>query len=125
MQKLTGFYQDMAERGLKPVTQVLHQGVEPASEKVARYLEIEPGEKVIEILRLRFINDEPIQLVTTYIPFKLCPPLATVDLTDRSLYEFLETEAGSFLRRGVAISKPCWPMKTRPSCWAFSAALRW
>ena len=30
VQKLTGFYQDMVERGLKPVTKVLHQVVVPA-----------------------------------------------------------------------------------------------
>ena len=29
VQKLTGFYQDMVERGLKPGSQVLHQEVDP------------------------------------------------------------------------------------------------
>jgi GntR family transcriptional regulator len=100
VQKLTGFYQDMVERGLKPVTKVLHQNVTPANDKVARFLNIQPGEQVIDILRLRFINAEPIQLVTTYIPFGICPALATADLTDRSLYEFLETECGVLLAKG-------------------------
>ena len=100
VQKLTGFYQDMVERGLKPVTKVLHQNVTPANEKVARFLNIKPGEQVIDILRLRFINAEPIQMVTTYIPFEICPALATVDLTDRSLYEFLEKECGVFIAKG-------------------------
>ena len=68
IQKLTGFYQDMVERGLKPVTKVLHQNVVGASEKIASFLNIDPGTKVIDIQRLRFINEEPIQLVTTYIP---------------------------------------------------------
>ena len=99
-QKLTGFYQDMVERGLKPVTKVLHQNIGPCSEKVAEFLKIQPGDKVIDILRLRFINSEPIQLVTTYIPFVVCPNLATVDLTDRSLYEYLEKECGIFITRG-------------------------
>jgi GntR family transcriptional regulator len=100
IQKLTGFYQDMVERGLKPVTKVLHQEVTPVNEKVAHYLNIQPGVEVVDIQRLRFINDEPIQLVTTYIPFSVCPALATVDLTNRSLYEYLEKEAGIFLARG-------------------------
>jgi GntR family transcriptional regulator len=100
VQKLTGFYQDMVERGLKPVTKVLHQNVTPANEKVARFLNCKPGEEVIDILRLRFINSEPIQLVTTYIPFVICPALATADLTNRSLYEFLETECGVFIAKG-------------------------
>jgi len=100
IQKLTGFYQDMVERGLNPVTRVLHQNVVRANEKVARFLNIPPGTEVIDIERLRFINDEPIQLVTTYIPYQIYPPLATVDLTNRSLYEFLEKEGGIFLTRG-------------------------
>ena len=67
---------------------------------MARFLNIEPGEKVIDIQRLRFINDEPIQLVTTYIPFELCPALATIDLTNQSLYAFLEKEGGIYITKG-------------------------
>jgi GntR family transcriptional regulator len=100
VQKLTGFYQDMVERGLKPVTRVLHQNITPANEKVAGFLGIPPGTKIIDIQRLRFINDQPIQLVTTYIPFEVCPALATVDLTNRSLYEYLEKESGVFIAKG-------------------------
>ena len=100
VQKLTGFYQDMVERGLKPGTKVLHQDVVPATEKVAGYLNVMPGEQVIDIQRLRSVNEEPIQIVTTYIPYELCPSLATVDLTDRSLYEYLETEYGIIIVKG-------------------------
>ena len=42
IQNLTGFYQDMVERGLKPVTKVLHQNVVKATEKVARFLAHRP-----------------------------------------------------------------------------------
>jgi GntR family transcriptional regulator len=101
VQKLTGFYQDMLERGLRPATKVLHQNVVPATEKVARFLTISPGDKVVDLLRLRSINEEPIQLTTSYVPLAICPGLATVDLTNRSLYEFMETECGVFIARGM------------------------
>jgi len=100
IQKLTGFYQDMVEHGLKPVTKVLHQNVVPCPEKVAPFLNITPGTQVVDIQRLRFINDEPIQLVTTYIPYEICPELATIDLSNRSLYEFLEKECNVFISKG-------------------------
>jgi len=100
IQKLTGFYQDMIERGHTPGTKVLHQRTVGASEKIAKYLEIKPGTKVIDIQRLRFIDNEPIQLVTTYIPSSLCPDLIDVDLTHGSLYNYLEKEYGIFLARG-------------------------
>jgi GntR family transcriptional regulator len=99
-QKLTGFYQDMVERGLKPVTKVLHQRVVPSNEKVSGYLQIPLGTQVIDINRLRSVADAPIQLVNTYIPYDLCPKLAEVDLTDRSLYAFLEEECGLFISHG-------------------------
>lgn len=100
VQKLTGFYQDMVEHGLKPITRVLVQVVEPADPKIAGYLEIEPGAQLIRIERLRFIDDDPIQLVTSYIPLVLAPSLLEVDLTNRSLYEFLEKEFKLFIARG-------------------------
>jgi GntR family transcriptional regulator len=100
VQKLTGFYQDMIERGQVPKTQVLHHRVIECPEIVAGYLQISAGSKVIDINRLRFVEDTPILLVNTFLPFELCPELADVDLTNRSLYEFLEHECGLFIARG-------------------------
>lgn len=100
VQKLMGSYQDMAERGVQSTTQVLHHRVVPSTDKVAGYLQIAPGTKVIDINRLRFVDEAPLQLVNTFIPFDLCPSLAQVDLSNRSLYEFLEKECGLWLSRG-------------------------
>ena len=100
MQKLTGFYHDMLERGLTPSTRVLHRNVVPATEQAGRFLSIIRGEQVIDLLRLRSIDDEPIQLVTSYIPFEVCPALAEIDLTNRSLYEFMEQECGIVIAKG-------------------------
>lgn len=100
VQKLTGFYQDMVDRGHTPITQVLKSELEPASPKVARYLNVEPGTQVFNIERLRFIDDEPIVLVTTYLPYKLCPKLANYDLSNQSLYAVLEKEFGLELSHG-------------------------
>lgn len=47
VQKPTGFYQDMVERGIKPVTKVFHQNVSPSSEKVTHFLNNQPSVKVI------------------------------------------------------------------------------
>ena len=101
IQKLTGFYQDMVEKGLKPITQVLYQEIVPASTKIANYLDVPIGTEIIDIQRLRSINDEPIQLVTTYIPRQICPDLINIDLSDRSLYEYLESEYGIKITSGT------------------------
>ena len=101
IQKLTGFYQDMVEKGLKPVTQVLYQQIVPATAKIADYLDIPTGTEIIDIERLRFINEEPIQLVTTFIPLHISPELINIDLSDRSLYEYLESQYNIKIVRGT------------------------
>lgn len=100
IQELTGFYQDMTGRGLHPESQILKQHIIPANAWVANSLGIEDGSLVIEIERLRFINREPIVLVTTYLPFASCPALVEADLRQRSLYEFIEQECNLFIDRG-------------------------
>jgi GntR family transcriptional regulator len=49
---------------------------------------------------LRFVNNEPINLVTAYVPHAYCPELVNADLTNQSLYAFLERECGRFIARG-------------------------
>ena len=99
-QRLTGFYSDMMERGYRVATEVLHQRVVPVSDKIAGYLQIAPQTLVVDIRRLRFVNDEPIQLVTSYLPYAICARLADADLVHRSLYDVLENECGQFIARG-------------------------
>jgi len=99
-QELTGFYQDMEARGHKPVSKVLKQEKVPASKKIASFLEIGEGDPVIQIERLRYVQQEPIVFVTTFLPFSICPSLLDVDLKNRSLYEYLESEHGIQISRG-------------------------
>lgn len=98
-QELTGFYQDMIKHGLKPVTQILKQGLIPAPPNVAAYLKLEPGTDVIEIHRLRGVQDEFIILDTTYLPAALCPGVLHADFTSQSLYAFLEDQLGLIIAR--------------------------
>lgn len=100
VQSLTGFHQDMINRGLSPRSQVLKQEIVSATSKIAEFLKLDEGTPVIEIQRLRYIGNEPINLVTTYLPSSLCPKLLDVDLTNQSLYDFIENECGILISRG-------------------------
>lgn len=99
-QKLTGFYQDMVEQGLQPITQVLQQHVIAANQTVAQHLHLEPETPVIEIERLRSVQGVPIVLVTTYLPYSLCPSLVNDDLNNQSLYTLLESRYHLYIGRG-------------------------
>lgn len=99
-QELTGFYEDMAGKGRPPVSQVMTQEIIPASNKIAGFLRLRPGAEVVHIDRLRFVDGEPLVLVATYLPAARCPGLESVDFTQRSLYEYLETTYGLVIARG-------------------------
>ncbi len=99
-QELTGFHHDMTTRGYRPVSKVLKQEIVPAPKKVAAYLGLDPDTPVIQIDRLRFVDGEPIVLVTTYLPYALFPALVEVDLRDQSLYAYLESAYGISIERG-------------------------
>ena len=99
-QRLTGFHQDMRERGHQPVSQVLFQDVIPAPVKVARYLDIRAEAPVVHLRRLRFVQEEPIVLVSSYLPNALCPGLEDVDFREQSLYTYLEQTHGLIIARG-------------------------
>jgi len=101
MQSLQGFYEDAVDRGQVVRTEVLEQEDIPITGEIAEYLELEPGEMVTKMKRLRFADGEPIVVVTTYIPKKLCPNLVNVDFRDISLYAYLRENCGLVIAEGT------------------------
>ena len=55
---------------------------------------------MIVVDRLRFVQDEPIVLVTTYLPYALCPGILHADLSTQSLYALLEEQCGLIIADG-------------------------
>lgn len=100
VQSLTGFHDDMLAQGRVPRTRVLDQRVIPAPKIVAHELGLPEGTPVVMIDRVRSVDDEPIVLVTTYLPEALVPGLAEIDFTDRSLYQTLAARYGLIIERG-------------------------
>lgn len=85
--------------------QILHMGASPASRllqferivpsaSVRSDLEIEPGDLVYAIERLRMVNDQPVALHKSYLSESLAPGLDAGQLENRSLYDVLESEYG-------------------------------
>lgn len=87
-QLITGFSKEMDRHGQVIVTKVLSQEKVDANEKVAKYLKVKSGTPVLHVERLRFVNNEPMVLVNTWLPSPLCEAMLEADLT-QSLYESL------------------------------------
>lgn len=99
-QTLTGFFQDMTGQGRSPVSKVLNQAVRAASARAAGLLGLPDEEPVVEIERLRYIDGEPLVLVTTWLPQRLVPGLEEMDFRHQSLYQVLEQRYGLVIARG-------------------------
>lgn len=79
----------MSAYGFVPSTLVLEKELLSDVElEIGRKLGIEPGEQVVMLKRLRFLDGEPILLATSYLPASLFPGLEKEELTG-SLYRTL------------------------------------
>jgi GntR family transcriptional regulator len=100
MQNLRGFYEDAVSKGQRPTTRVLELRVAPAEGEVAEALQLDGGDPVIMINRLRFLDGEAEVLVVTYLPEAKCPDLVREDLSNQSLYELLARKYGLVIAQG-------------------------
>lgn len=97
---LTGLYEEVAARGGHVHSSVRRQEVAPADDDVAEALRVPPASSIVVIERLRFVDDEPWSLTTTYLPLPVGALVIHDDLSDRSLYALL-AEHGISAKRGV------------------------
>jgi GntR family transcriptional regulator len=81
--------------GGNPGSKLLHFGEEPASEAIARRLDLAPGTSLIMFRRLRTVNAEPFSIETSYLPAARFTELVAEDfVAGQSLYELLKTRYG-------------------------------
>lgn len=97
LSRLQGFGEAMGPSGYETFSQVLSTRRVPASDVVARRLQVKPGSSVFEIQRLRFLNREPISVDQSYFPLELGKRLALEDLPTRDIFAILENDYGMHL----------------------------
>lgn len=89
---LKSFTEKMEAQGVEVCTEVLEVKWIGASERIAEHLQIEPEEKVLNVYRLRYIDNEPIALFSSYLPGKL--GIGEDEDFSRSMYRLLEQKYG-------------------------------
>jgi GntR family transcriptional regulator len=82
--------------------------VEPASAAEAARLELEPGQDVLVVERVRTAEDKPVVLSRDVVPSRLVGDRAQVveQMLHASIYEVLERELGVVIHHGVARFRP-------------------
>ena len=89
-QQLRGFSEEMRRRGLNPSARLLSMGLEDPDLEVAQALKLTPGQHVYRIRRLRSVNEDPVAVVTSYLPARIFVGIDKQDLEKQSLYAIFE-----------------------------------
>lgn len=82
---VTDFFSTCKMEGRVPKSIVLEKRIVPASEKIARCLNIETGDQLILITTLRSVDDAPITYHEAYLPVRYFPDLVLAEKDDLSL----------------------------------------
>lgn len=96
---LLSFTTAIQNRDQNPSSRVLEAGRILASTALARQLSLFPGEEVVMLSRLRMIDDAPVMLQQSWLPYKHCPGLLDHDLDRISLYKVLREKYNIVLMR--------------------------
>jgi GntR family transcriptional regulator len=89
-QELRGFSEEMRRRGLMPSAKLLSMELLQPEIEVAQALKLSPEERVYCAKRLRFVNGDPVAVVTSYLPARIFAGIERQDLEKQSLYQVFE-----------------------------------
>ncbi len=92
--RIVSFTEDMRRRGLEPGTKLRSAGLIPATDILARHLEIPVDEPLAKIERLRLADGEPVSIEISYLVHRYCPGILEQDYTSQSLRKMLEDQYG-------------------------------
>lgn len=88
--KIQGFGRMLLEKGVTPKSKVIYSEIREAGFKYASIFNISESDKILNILRIRLGNDEPISLEDTIVPLEIVPNIEEIDFEVVSLYEWLK-----------------------------------
>jgi GntR family transcriptional regulator len=88
--QLSGFVEDMQSLGRNASARLVDKQTVPASESVARQLEITAGTPVVRIQRVRLADNFPLSLDETYLPLEIGERILQNDLETEPIFSLLE-----------------------------------
>ncbi len=87
---IMSFSETVKRLGMVPTTRILELSRESECFGVREMLDLEPGQEIFRIKRLRLADENPIAVEEVYIPERLCPGIDRLELT-KSLYDLLKS----------------------------------
>ena len=93
LEKVLSFTKNMQQAGLVPSTDVLDKQIIKASGKYVECLNLQPGNELLKLTRIRYGDGTPLMLDVRYINLRYCPGIEKEDLS-KSLYQIYEEKYG-------------------------------
>ena len=93
LSSLTGLPAYLRRQGFQPGARVLSTGIVEAGQETAVALALTEGELVLEVLRVRLADDQPVSLERAHFPAELFPGLLDRSLAG-SIYDLLAEDYG-------------------------------
>ncbi|OYW62660.1 MAG: hypothetical protein B7Z31_00380 [Rhodobacterales bacterium 12-65-15] len=88
---LRSFTEFAALRRARAHARVLRQGIREATLSEIEVFGLAVGDRVMDLVRLRMMDDEPTALEESRVPLDLCPELALADFSTASLHALLRS----------------------------------
>jgi GntR family transcriptional regulator len=101
--RIVSFIEDMRQRGVEPSTEVLSSDLIPAPQDIAQKLEIEQGEELARLKRLRLADSEPMSVEESYLVHRYCPGVLEGDYASNPLRQTLDRDYGIRLVRAKQV----------------------
>lgn len=98
---LTSCTQDIIRQGMSPSRQVIVSEVTLPNKMRQNELCLNDGDRVFKLKRVYLADDEPINLTTTYLPYKYMEGIERFDFSKTSLYDVLENKYNIKIKRAV------------------------
>lgn len=95
MGSMISYNEQIRAMGLEPSTKVLKLECVEASGELCKQMGLDNGKRVIELVRLRYADEEPMAVVFSYLPYELCASILDEDLEQESLYSILARNESS------------------------------
>lgn len=83
------YKEQMKKIGINPTTEVVSCKLIKPSSTICNVLNISENDQVIQLIRIRSIDGEPIVVAETYMPYSVCKVVLDHDMVRESLYHIL------------------------------------
>jgi GntR family transcriptional regulator len=98
---ITSCTEDIVKLGMTPSKRLLKSEVIEADKVLIKKLQLSQGDKVFEVKRVYYANNEPVNLTTTYLPCKLFPFIDSYNFGIDSIYNVLETKYDTKITKAI------------------------